>query len=71
MTVDPNVSKATAKFANKRGDGIRPRPKNVYGAFRLCRHYIIRRSCPSGDQCCFAHSEAEKIAWEDDRKKGT
>ena len=68
MTVDPSVSKPASK---SKSDGIRPRPKDVYGTFRLCRLYSIRKSCPAGDQCSFAHSEMERIAWEEDRKKGT
>ena len=71
MNVHLSVSKAAAKSPDKQSDGIRPRPKNVYGAFRLCPHDIIRRSCPAGEQCSFPHSEVERIAWEEDRKKGT
>ena len=72
MTVSScSVPKAAAKSLGKQRDGIRPRPKNVYGAFRLCRHYIIRKSCPASDQCSFPHSEVERVAWEEDRKKGT
>ena len=70
MTVEPSVSKAAAK-SNKQSDGIRPRPKNVYGPFRLCPDYSVRKRCPAGDQCSFPHSEVERIAWEEDRNKGT
>ena len=70
MTVDHSVSKAAAK-SEKQSDGIRPRPKNVYGAFRLCIHHSVRKCCPAGDQCSFPHSEVERIAWEEDRSKGS
>ena len=69
--MDPCVSKAAAKSPDKQSDGIRPRPKNVYGAFRLCLQYSTRKSCTSGDLCSFPHSEVERIAWEEDRKQGT
>ena len=71
MTVVPSVPKAAARSPDKQSDGIRPRPKNVYGAFRLCLQYSIRKSCPVGYLCSFPHSEVERIAWEEDRKKGT
>ena len=58
-------------MSERQSDGIRPRPKNVHGAFRLCIHYSVRKRCPAGDQCSFPHSEVERIAWEEDRRKGS
>lgn len=55
----------------KKSDGIRPRPLNVYSAYRLCPHYLLGRACPvGGNKCRFAHSEAERKAWEEEREKG-
>lgn len=58
--------------SKKQSDGIRPRPLEVYGAYRLCTHYVLRGACPSGNsECRFAHSQAERKAWEEERAKGT
>lgn len=45
---------------------IRPRPFGFNGQFQLCVHFKAGR-CTKHD-CTFAHSEAERVAWETDRK---
>jgi len=53
-------------------DRIRRRPPGVHGAYLLCRYYKrTRKPCSQGKLCPFAHSEAERKAWEEDRRKGT
>ena len=54
----------------KKSSGIRPRPSNVFGAYRICPQIRHGRECHVGDLCSFAHSEAERNAWEADRRKG-
>ncbi|XP_022780315.1 probable helicase with zinc finger domain isoform X1 [Stylophora pistillata] len=63
------VSRATKKSSKRPKDKIRPAPLNVYGAYHLCRIYLTQKRCPIGDECCFAHSETERVAWEEERKK--
>ena len=46
---------------------IRSRPTGIYGPYKLCAFI----PCYQGKLCKFAHSEVERIAWEEDRKKGT
>lgn len=54
----------------KKSSGTRPRPSNVFGAYRICPQIRHGRECHVGDLCSFAHSEAERNAWEADRRKG-
>ncbi|XP_068672377.1 3'-5' exoribonuclease HELZ2-like isoform X2 [Montipora foliosa] len=48
---------------------IRPRPTGVLGTYQLCWQFKRRQTCSRGQKCTFAHSENERIAWEEDRKK--
>ncbi|XP_068761782.1 3'-5' exoribonuclease HELZ2-like isoform X3 [Montipora capricornis] len=48
---------------------IRPRPTGVLGTYQLCWQFKRRLTCSRGQKCTFAHSENERIAWEEDRKK--
>ena len=63
------VSRAAKKSSKGQKDKVRPAPLNFYGTYRLCRHYLARQWCPTGDHCCFAHGETERAAWEEERKK--
>ena len=52
-------------------DSIRRRPPGVFGPYQLCWQYKRKQGCDKGKTCLFAHSEKERRAWEEDRKKGT
>ena len=60
----------SAQPFKKKSSGIRPRPSNIFGAYRICPQILHGRECRVGDLCSFAHSEAERNAWEADRRKG-
>ena len=60
----------SAQPFKKKSSGIRPRPSNVFGAYRICPQILHGRECHVGDLCSFAHSEAERNVWEQDRRKG-
>ena len=62
--------KAAEKSSNKQSCHIRRRPPGISGPFRLCRYHDRPELCRQGKLCLYAHSEAERIAWEEDRKKG-
>ena len=49
---------------------IRPRPTGALGSYQLCWQFERRQTCSRGQKCTFAHGENERIAWEEDRKKG-
>lgn len=71
-TKDKKCSQTLRKQSSKQSSGSRPRPLDVYGAYRVCSHHLLGRACPVGsNQCRFAHSEEERIAWEKEREKGT
>ena len=63
-------SKVSVQPFKKKSSGIRPRPSNVFGAYRICPQILHGRECHVGDPCSFAHSEAERNVWEQDRRKG-
>ena len=49
---------------------IRPRPKlQMYIDFMLCKNLKGRAECPRGQDCSFAHSQAELWAWNQERQK--
>ena len=52
-------------------DSIRRRPPGVFGPYQLCWQNKRKQGCDKGKTCLFAHSEKERKAWEEDRKKGT
>lgn len=62
--------KAAEKSSNKQNWGIRRRPPGIQGPYRLCRYHDRPQLCWQGKLCVYAHSEAERVAWEEDRKKG-
>ena len=62
--------KSQMKRLNKQKSEIRPRPCEVYGRYLVCRYIKLQKRCFKGKRCTFAHSEAEREAWEEDRKKG-
>ena len=64
--------KTSLKTSHGQNCVIRSRPTGIYGPYKLCAS--IKQSklvCLQGKLCNFAHSEEERIAWEEDRKKGT
>ena len=62
--------KAAEKSSNKQSWGIRPKPPGVQGPYRLCRYHDRPELCWQGKRCVYAHNEAERVAWEEDRIKG-
>lgn len=62
--------KASEKSSSKPSGGIRRRPPGIQGPFRLCRYHDCLQLCRQGKLCLYAHSEEERKAWEEDRKKG-
>lgn len=62
--------KAAEKSSNEQSCRIRRRPPGIPGPFRLCRYHDRPSLCWQGKLCPWAHSEAEREAWEEDRKKG-
>ena len=62
--------KAAEKSSNKQRLEIRRRPLGVQGPYRLCRYHDRPELCRLGKLCVYAHNEAEREAWEEDRKKG-
>ena len=68
---DSDTDQGAVSDQPKRSSGIRRRPPGVLGSYVLCRHYKrTRQPCLQGKLCPFAHSEAERKAWEEDRRKG-
>ena len=61
---DAEMTGARLRHANS--FRIRPRPFGFSSQFQLCLHFKAGR-CTNSD-CTFAHSEAERVAWESDRK---
>ena len=64
------TKKAAKKSSNKQSLGIRQRPPGVQGPYRLCRYHDCPELCWQGKLCVYAHNEAERVAWEEDRIKG-
>lgn len=62
--------KAAEKTSNKKSWGIRERPPRVQGPYRLCRYHDCPELCWKGRHCVYAHNEAERVAWEEDRIQG-
>ena len=52
-------------------DSVRRRPPGVFGPYQLCWQNKRKQGCNKGKTCLFAHSEKERKAWEEDRRKGT
>ncbi|KAK2571999.1 putative helicase with zinc finger domain, partial [Acropora cervicornis] len=50
-------------------DSVRRRPPGVFGPYQLCWQNKRKQGCNKGKTCLFAHSEKERKAWEEDRKK--
>ncbi|XP_015762501.1 PREDICTED: uncharacterized protein LOC107341573 [Acropora digitifera] len=50
-------------------DSVRRRPPGVFGPYQLCWQNKRKQGCNKGKTCLFAHSEQERKAWEEDRKK--
>lgn len=49
---------------------IRPRPKlQNHIDFMMCKNLKTRNECPKGQDCSFAHSQAELWAWNQERQK--
>lgn len=49
---------------------IRPRPKlQLYIDFMMCKNLKNRHDCPKGQECSYAHSQAELWAWNQERQK--
>ena len=65
------AKKAAGRYTNRQSYGIRDRPPAIFGAYRLCKYYRLQQPCFQGERCSYAHSEEERKAWEEDRKKGT
>jgi len=64
------TKKAAEKSSNKQSLGIRSRPPGARGPYRLCRYHDRPELCWQGKRCVYAHNEAERVAWEEDRIKG-
>ena len=68
----PRSSSAQDQSLSKQSSGIRRRPPGVKCSYRLCNYYKrTGKICYQGKLCLFAHSEEERKAWEEGRKKGT
>ncbi|XP_015780761.1 PREDICTED: uncharacterized protein LOC107358681 [Acropora digitifera] len=52
-------------------DSVRQRPPGVFGPYQLCWQNKRKQGCNKGKTCLFAHSEKERKAWEEDRKKAS
>ena len=65
------TQKTSLKTSRGQNYVIRSRPAGVYGPYMLCGFIKRKQPCFQGKLCKFAHSEEERIAWEEDRKKGT
>lgn len=49
---------------------IRPRPKlQMHIDFMMCKNLRSRNECPKGQECSYAHSQAELWAWNQERQK--
>lgn len=49
---------------------IRPRPKlQMHIDFMMCKNLKSRAECPRGQDCSYAHSQAELWAWNQERQK--
>lgn len=49
---------------------IRPRPKlHIHIDFMMCKNLKNRNECPKGQDCSYAHSQAELWAWNQERQK--
>ena len=64
------TKKAAEKSSNKQSSGIRQRPPGAQGPYRLCRYHDRTELCWQGKLCVYAHNEAERVAWEEERIKG-
>eukprot|EP00049_Salpingoeca_infusionum_P013656 m.255352 g.255352 ORF g.255352 m.255352 type:complete len:1942 (+) comp15498_c0_seq2:461-6286(+) len=67
-------SRSSSKRAADAPDtaAIRPRPRNVYGDYCMCRFVAAGRTCDFGpDACTFAHSQAELDEWRKERQEET
>ena len=64
------AKKTAGRYTNKQSYGIRDRPPLSFGVYRLCKYYRLQQPCFQGERCSYAHSEEERKAWEEDRKKG-
>ena len=69
--VQEQTQKTSLKTSHGQNYVIRSRPAGVYGPYMLCAFIKRKQPCFQGKLCQFAHSEEERIAWEEDRKKGT
>ena len=63
------TKKAFWNRSNSRWIVVRPRPKEVYGDFQLCKHYMASRPCFK-TPCTFAHGEVERRVWTEEREAG-
>ena len=63
--------KTSLKTSHGQNYVIRSRPTGIYGPYKLCVFIKRKQPCFQGKRCKFAHSEEERITWEEDRKKGT
>ena len=64
------AKKEAGRYTNRQNYGIRARPPIMFGAYRLCKYYRVQEPCFQGERCSYAHSEEERLAWEEDRRKG-
>lgn len=64
------AKKPAGRYTNRQSYGIRDRPPLTFGAYRLCKYYCLQQPCFQGVRCSYAHSEEERRAWEEDRRKG-
>ncbi|KAJ7378376.1 hypothetical protein OS493_023631 [Desmophyllum pertusum] len=66
-----STMKAAGTSSKNQSCAIRSRPPGIQGAYRLCVYHDRPQLCWQGKLCPYAHSEAERIAWKEERKKGT
>lgn len=69
-SVQNQSQKTQKKSSNKQNYGIRPRPSGIHSPYLLCPYRQRQQPCFQGKLCKFAHSEEERKAWEEERKKG-
>lgn len=50
-------------------EAVRPRTRDVYGTYKLCKDFMRRRPCMK-TPCRFAHGDIERWAWTEERKEG-
>lgn len=65
-----STMKAAGTSSKNQSCAIRSRPPGIQGAYRLCVYHDRPQLCWQGKLCPYAHSEAERIAWKEERKKG-